>query len=410
MAPAAHATSPRILPVILAGGVGARLAPISTDACPKPFLPLADGQSLLTRTLARVTDPELFLPPLLVGRAADRYALLNHARAAGLTPAGILLEATGRNTALAVAAAVAWAERQDPMPALLAVLPADHWLPDPASWQQAVRMAAMAAWQTRRLCLLGAQAHSPSPDFGYIRPRAEPGAPWHEVLQFIEKPADPAPLIAQGACWNMGQFIALTERFGQSIAQAAPALLATARATLDAATRDYEFTRLPPWPEEHAPIPFDRAVVEKTPCAMVPYSGEWQDLGTLAAWEGATGLKPNYYGHLPPRTDRPWGYFELIEGSPTTLRKRLVIYPGCRLSRQRHLHRSERWTVVSGIAHVEKNEQIHRLEPGQAIAIPRQCWHRLSNHHQNLLIIEEIQHGEPREDDIERAEDDYGRL
>lgn len=348
---------------------------------------------------------------MLVGRAADRYALLNHARAAGVIPQAILLEPEGRNTGLAVAAAMAWVEQHQPDAPMLAILPADHWLPDPALWQQTLREAARASADQQRLCLLGATARTPSREFGYMV--SQPGAgegPWRPVVRFVEKPEDPIALLKQGSHWNMGQFLASPACMQQAFAEAAPSLLRAARTALSESQRAYEYILLPPWPGPLGATPFDRAVVESTPCIMVPYSGEWQDLGTLAAWEGVTGLGAPFYAQLPARVDRPWGYFELLEASETTLRKRLTIYPGCRLSRQRHAHRSERWTLIAGTAHIEKNDDIHRLEVGQTIAIPRQCWHRLSNHHENILIIEEIQHGMPDEADIERVEDDYGRL
>ncbi len=137
-------TRPLILPVILAGGVGARLAPISTPARPKPFVPLADGDSLLSKTVARVNDPR-FLPPLIIGRAEDRFALLNHARAMGFAPAAILLEAHGCNTAAAVAVAAAWAQKTYGDDQVLAMLPADHAIAPEEAWRCTIAHAAHAA-------------------------------------------------------------------------------------------------------------------------------------------------------------------------------------------------------------------------------------------------------------------------
>lgn len=407
---ATPATIPRILPVILAGGIGARLAPISTDARPKPFLPLPHGDSLLTQTLRRVADATHFLPPVLIGRAADRFALLNHAREAGVLPQAILLEAAPRNTGLACALAAAWAEIHVPPDTLVAILPADHAIATPELWQRSIYLAAQASRISERLCLLGAEAKHANSDFGYILCGPAGTFPWRTVEQFLEKPEDPQEAIDRGAFWNMGQFMASAALLSALFRTHAPAFLSTACAWLAQAESSFEFIPIAPWPEHLPAQPFDRLIVEQASCLAVAYAGEWQDLGSLAAWVNATGLTIEDYAQLSPRIDRPWGYFELLDAWPDRLRKRLVIYPGCRLSRQRHRYRSEHWLVREGMALVEKDAEIHQLSPGKSITIPRDCWHRLSNLSQNILIIEETQDGEPDETDIERAEDDYGRL
>jgi mannose-1-phosphate guanylyltransferase/mannose-6-phosphate isomerase-like protein (cupin superfamily) len=411
LSPDIHDT--RILPVILAGGNGERLRPISTPAHTKPFLPMEDGKSLLTHAALRIRDQKLFQPPLIIGRARDRFALLNHLREAEISPAAILLEAAPKNTAPAIALAVQWAMDRGLAGSMLAILPADHRLGPDMLWQQTIRMAAMASRLQQKLALLAIPAHQHDARFGYILLGEAPGeGPARPVTRFVEKPEpeDVQALIRQGAWWNMGQFIAPVGLLAAAFTRHAPGISDAARQLLANAEQEWEYTILPPFPKTVISTPFDRAIVEKTPAIAVPFAGQWEDLGTLPSWKAMTGLDADYYATLPPRTDRPWGYFELLEESKNRVRKQLVIYPGCRLSRQRHQHRSEHWLVTHGIAHVEKDDTTLRLTPGKSVQIPAGCWHRLSNHHPSILIIEEIQDGRPMESDIERDGDDYGRI
>ncbi len=399
----------KILPVVLAGGVGARLAPISTPERPKPFVPLADGTSLLTQTLERLKAPQ-FLSPLIIGRAQDRFALLNHARACGITPAAILLEESGRNTAAAVSVAALWAQATHGGDVCVAILPADHFISPAHAWHHALAQAAMAAQQSKAICLLTATPREADPSFGYaVTGHATARHPWQTITRFVEKPADPQTLIGQGARWNMGQFIASADQFLTALADHAPAVLQGAQTALREGQQHYEFTELGRWPANTPSLPFDRAVLEHAPGVAVPFTGQWQDLGHLSSWKAFTGLDPEYYAQQPVRTDRPWGYFESIQLSLNELIKRLIIYPDCRLSLQRHQQRSEHWRVLAGVAYVELDEQVKRLEINEEIAIPSGSWHRLGNHHTDILIIEEIQIGKCDENDIERVEDDYGR-
>lgn len=402
-------TPPTILPVILAGGIGARLAPISTPIRPKPFIPLADGESLLSKTLARIRAPG-FRAPLIIGRAEDRFALLNHARAAHTTPAAILLEAAGRNTAAAVALAALWAQANHGDGICLAILPADHAIAPAEAWHAALVQAALAAQQADTMCLLTATPTVPDPAFGYALTTAPTARhPWQALAHFVEKPAEPEAWIAQGARWNMGQFVGSAGQFVAALEAHAPDILAAARHALANARQRWEFTELAPWPPATPSLPFDKVVLERALGVAVPFTGQWQDLGHLAAWQAFTGLDLEHYAQQPARTDRPWGYFECMHQSAKQLEKRLIIYPGCRLSLQRHRYRTEQWRVLFGTAHVELDGNIKRLSINEEIAIPAGSWHRLGNHHSDILIIKEIQFGNCDESDIERVDDDYGR-
>lgn len=400
----------QILPVILAGGVGARLHPISTEERPKPFIPLRDGDSLLTKTLQRVNGAR-FLPPLIIGRTVDRFALLNHARAAGVTPAAILLEPEPRNTAPAVALAALWARHHYDSDVCLAILAADHLISPEEAWHSTLRQAASACREGNAICLLTATPTRADTGFGYVRlgPASARHA-WRKVEQFVEKPTAPEPLIAAGARWNMGQFIGTAGQFLAACEASIPATLAGTRAVLAESIVRWEFTELPPWPDTVKPASFDHAVLEKNASIGASFTGEWHDLGTLSSWEGITGLRIADYKRFPVRTDRPWGYFEHLGTRPNEVHKRLILFPNCRLSRQRHQKRAEQWRVLAGTAYIELEDTVQRLEINQAIMIPAGSWHRLANHHSDILIIEERQMGICDEADIERAEDDYGRV
>lgn len=395
----------RILPMILAGGVGARLAPVSSAICPKPFVPLPQGDSLLSRTVARVNDA-MFARPMLVGRAADRFALLNHAREVGVLPSAILLEPEPKNTALAIAAAVAHVLAAGEGETMLAVLPADHLITPEATWRDTVRQASRLAREKDTLCLVGITPRAADSNYGYMLCN-ENGA----VTRFVEKPADASSLIAQGALVNAGQFLGTAVTFARLFEQHAPEIWNAAKKLPHRSRLEWEFTLLDTEPYQNATsLPFDRAVVEKVGCVAAQFLGDWSDLGTLEAWEKATGVPIDHYKNRPPRTDRPWGYFESLAEEKNRLEKRLALYPECRISRQRHQHRDETWEVIEGIAHVELGEQKRTLKPGERITITAGQWHRLANPGKHKLTIYEAQSGAPDETDIERAEDDYGRI
>lgn len=384
-----------LLPVILAGGDGKRLAPLSTPECPKPFIPLPDGRSLLTATLQRLIDKDLFLPPILVGQAAHRYALLNHARAAGVVPAAILLEPAARNTAMAIACAGQYARQCFP-DAMLAILPADQAIHPMEPWQNAMRAASETADQADTLCLLGVPPHRPEPQFGYLEPGHAVGEGF-TIRQFIEKPENPL-LLSPSCLWNAGHFVVDGKRLLRTMERHLPAVTEAARQAVAEARAEWEFTRLaePPYARVEA-ASFDRVIVEKMQTVGVRLEAAWQDLGSVEAWENYTGETLAEACRRPARTDRPWGYFELLAAEPHRLEKRLTLYPGCRLSLQRHHARKEDWEIVAGEALIELDGHTQRLSLGQQRHIPAKSWHRLENPGPEILIVHEIQWGTPDE-------------
>ncbi len=200
--------------------------------------------------------------------------------------------------------------------------------------------------------------------------------------------------------------IARADVLGESLAEYAPHLWQAAQHAVTASSeRDaMHVLAMVTLAAEHA-LPFDRAVLEKsTRLVAVACACGWQDLGTPQAFAAHAGLP------LPPeRHYYPWGYTELIGTAAHTLSKRLTLYPGCRISLQRHRERDEHWSIMEGAAQVTLDDTALRLQPGDAVLVPRGVWHRIENVGATLLHVHEVQAGEPDERDIERAEDDYGR-
>ena len=400
-----------ILPVILAGGEGKRLYPIASTVRPKPFVHLPDGESLLTKTCRRIADASFFLPPLIIGQESQRFALLNHARAAGVTPCAILLEPRPCNTAMAVAAATAWAEQNHPN-AVMAILPADHVIAPDALWKASIDAAAMQAGTTFSIALIAVPPTHASPEYGVMELQQANG--YLKVARFVEKPADPESLMrAMGgaAAWNAGQFIAPVAVMVAALTTHAKDYMHAAQSALLQATHAFEFIELAPRAYETiTPTPFDRAVLEKITPIAVPFAGEWRDMGKVADWESYTGKTAQFFIDQPVRVDRPWGYYEILSKKPGAIEKRLTLYPHCRISLQRHHLRSEHWHVIAGTADIELNGERVILQTDEKIEIRERCWHRLHNKQNNILIINEKQTGFPDENDIERIDDDYGRI
>ena len=198
-----------IFPVILAGGSGSRLWPLSRERYPKQFLPLIGKQSLLQDTLSMTQGRRDCAQPLVIGNEAHRFIFAQQAQEIGCSLRAIVLEPTARNTAPAVAVAAVMLAAENP-DALLLVLPADHSFGDRAAFMNAVSAAAPAA-ADGRLVTFGVQPSRPETGYGYIRPGSPlPGsASVMDVAAFVEKPdADSAArFIAQGYLWNAGIFL-----------------------------------------------------------------------------------------------------------------------------------------------------------------------------------------------------------
>ena len=285
--------SASITPVILSGGSGSRLWPMSRAGYPKQFLTLADDDSMLQATVKRVKG-DLFSAPLLVCNEEHRFIVAEQLRHIGCTAKDIILEPVGRNTAPAVAVAALRLAEENP-DALMLVMPSDHVIQDEAAFTQAVNRAAQAA-NDGALVTFGITPNAPETGYGYIK-YAEP---WqghqgvHSVAQFVEKPeqATAQTYLEDGHyLWNSGIFLFTAKAYLDELEGSNPNMVKAAKHALAGSEKDLTFCRLDM--EAFAASPsdsIDYAVMEKTThAAVVPVEMGWSDLG---AWSALWDIQP----------------------------------------------------------------------------------------------------------------------
>ena len=446
-----------ILPVILSGGSGTRLWPLSREAYPKQFLPLAGDTSMLQATWLR-TAPVAGRAPIIVANEAHRFVAAEQLAQVGAQPQTILLEPVGRNTApaIAVAALEAIADGSDP---LLLVLPSDHVVADNSAFHAAVRAAAPAAAEGR-LVTFGIVPTGPETGYGYIKAAAGDGV--RAVERFVEKPdlTTAEGYVASGDYfWNSGMFLLRASAYLAELERLDPAMAAGCRAAHAAARRDADFTRLDA--EAFSTLAgnsIDYAVMEHTGAAVVlPLDAGWSDVGSWSALRDVSARDAdgnasrgdvisidcrNSYAYarnlvamvgledvIVVETDdavlvahadkvqqvkdvvarlkaegrseatwhrkvyRPWGAYDSIDHGERFQVKRITVKPGGTLSLQMHHHRAEHWVVVSGTAEVTRGEEVILLTENQSTYIPLGVTHRLRNPGKLPLELIEVQSG-----------------
>jgi len=469
-----------LIPVIMSGGAGTRLWPVSRKAHPKPFMRLADGQTLAASTIRRalgVADQPLTLT--VTGR--DYYFLTRDEYQAVDAGADhrFLLEPEGRNTAPAIAAAALWAEHHYGPEVRLLVMPADHLIRDFKAFAEAVARAGALAEEGWLVCLGVTPTHAET-GYGYIRAGAAIGERGREIRAFVEKPdQDTARRYYESGeyLWNAGMFCFRADAILAAMAEHAGDILEQVRAAwaatdVDCAPVEIDAGRF----GQVRPDSIDFAVMEKADRrAVVPVDCGWSDIGSwqaisdlyetdalgnrvqgeavlvdarntfvqgsqrLIAAVGVEGLvivdtgdavlvasrdraqevksvveeltrKNDQLAVFHKTVHRPWGSFTVLEDAEDCKVKRLVVRPGGVLSLQRHQHRSEHWTVVSGQAKVRVGDDERIYGANETVEIPVGSLHRLENPGSEDVHIIEVQTGSYfGEDDIERLEDIYGR-
>jgi len=277
-----------LTPVILSGGSGTRLWPLSRPERPKQLLPLVTARSLLQETLARLEGfKERLGAPIVVCNESHRFLVAEQLREQGIAPRAIVLEPEGRNTApaAAVAAEVALARAGAHDDEMLLVLPADHVILDSARFCAAVARGLGAA-AAGRLVTFGIVPDRPETGYGYIGVGASHGD-WSAVAEFVEKPdleAVESYLASGRYLWNSGIFLFSARAYLGELARYAPAMLGPCERALDKASRDADFFRLG---AEFLDCPsgsIDHVVMERTEhAAIVPLDVGWSDVGSWGA-------------------------------------------------------------------------------------------------------------------------------
>lgn len=278
----------RVQPVLLSGGSGTRLWPLSREAYPKQFLALAGEHTMLQETWQRVAGLA-DAAPIVVANEEHRFLAAEQLRLMGVEHPAIVLEPVGRNTAPAIAAAALQAMAQGADPLLL-VLPSDHVVREGEAFRAAVRAASSAA-TSGALVTFGIVPDAPETGFGYIHAEAGGTGDVRRVLRFVEKP-DAATaqgyLDAGGYYWNSGMFLFRASRYLEELERFRPDILAAVRGAFDQAARDGDFIRLDKDAFSASPSDsIDYAVMEKTDRAMVlPVDIGWNDVGSWSAlWD-----------------------------------------------------------------------------------------------------------------------------
>jgi mannose-1-phosphate guanylyltransferase len=447
----------KIIPVILSGGVGSRLWPLSREHFPKQCLPLTDKEySLLQQTMLRTLSLEV-ADPIVVCNEDHRFLIAQQLQSIGVKKSSIVLEPKGRNTAPAIALAALEAIRSQSDDAFLLVLPADHVIRDLAAFEATIKQAFELAKQDA-LVTFGVQPTRPETGYGYIRSGEN-----FSVVEFVEKPnLEKAQnyLDSGEYLWNSGMFLFRAKAFLDELAAHRDDIFQAVNLAYQQRTEDLDFVRIDAelfsqCPEES----IDFAVMEPTKKAkVVPYAGDWSDIGAwdalynyadkdadsnvllgdvmsegttnclirsetrLVAAVGVNNLvivetadavlvmdKDNAQDvkkivkrlkgegreeHMFHTTvHRPWGSYQTVDLGNRHQVKRIMVKPGEKLSVQMHHHRAEHWVVVSGTAKVQNGDREILLTENESTYIPVGVVHALENPGKIPLELVEVQSG-----------------
>lgn len=456
--------------VILAGGGGTRLFPLSRECFPKQFLRIGGEQSLFAQSVKRflrLVEPENII---VVTQEAYMFHVRDELSSLGASAAHVLLEPVGRNTAPAIALAMAFLFDRLGMGAdeVICVSPSDHVIRPAERFVEIVKQAATRA-ADGLIVTLGVSPKSPETGYGYIEAEAGIDAVF-PVRQFKEKPSKEAAeeyLRAGNYYWNSGMFIFCAGTMAEEFAAFAPELSTVASGSYEAAIEKFPSLES---------ISIDYAVAERSnKIAVAPLDGvTWNDVGSfdaiaemmkdengnaiagdvriedckdtmilgderlvvgmhlkdllvvdtpdvlLIARKGASqeikevvaGLKKEKRKEAVENVTmfRPWGQYTLLSEGDGYKVKKITVNPGQKLSLQLHYHRSEHWTVIHGTGTLTLGDKETIFRENESTYIPIGVKHRLENPGQIPLSIIEVQDGKYLgEDDIVRFEDAYGR-
>lgn len=285
-------TEPKILPVLMAGGSGSRLWPLSRELYPKQFLSLVDERSLLQNTALRAGELPNALPPLVLCGEEHRFIVAEQLRSCGIDQSRIILEPEGRNTAPAAAVAAHFATDTFGSGTLVFLMAADHVIANLEAFKHAVKLAIPVAEQGR-IVTFGIQPTQPETGFGYLRAGTELQPNVYEVAQFIEKPSAEVAeefLKEGGFYWNAGMFLFRADIFLDELQKLEPDIYTRSLEALKKAKQDLDFIRLDSKAFKTCRADsIDYAVMEKTQhIALIPLDAGWDDVGS---WTYLSKLK-----------------------------------------------------------------------------------------------------------------------
>lgn len=444
--------------VILAGGSGTRLWPLSRASYPKQFLALHGEDTLLQTTVKRLNHLDLD-STVFVCNEQHRFLVAEQLRQIDEV-GSIILEPASRNTAPAIAlAAMSIPEGEDP---LLLVLPADHIIRDDEVFCKAVSEALPIA-ESGKLVTFGIQPHEPNTGYGYIK-KGKSFENGFTVEEFVEKPCkrkSEAFLKSGNYLWNSGIFVFKASRYLEELNKYHPEIFKACNLATKSCLSDSDFLRFDEASFLKCPnFSVDQAVMEKTDAAIViPFDVGWSDIGSWSSLWDNEDKDPNgnvilgdvllhdvtdSYARTDgkliaivgvselvvvstkdavmvankhkvtdakiivnklkniPRSEwethrevfRPWGKYDVLDAGSGYLVKRLTVKSGAKLSVQKHQHRSEHWVVVSGVAKVTRDDKEYLLFENQSTYIPLGAIHALENPREENLEIIEVQSGE----------------
>lgn len=463
-----------ICAVILAGGSGTRLWPLSRAAHPKQFLSLYGENTMLQETVNRLDRLDIN-SSIIICNEEHRFFVAEQLREINRL-GSIILEPFGKNTAPAIALAAFQSLEQDP---LLLVLAADHVIQDNAAFEKAVS-AAMPLAQSGMLVTFGIVPNEPHTGYGYIKRGKEKDA-GYKVDKFVEKPSSDLAheyVDSGNYYWNSGMFLFKASRYLDELKKFRPDIYEACKNSLDTTESDLDFLRISKQHFEACPSDsIDYAVMEKTEDAVVVImDAGWSDIGSWSSlWDiskkdaNGNASYGDVYLHNSKnsfikadqklvaavgvddlviidtkdalmvahknavqdakivaqklKTDerkewklhrevyRPWGKYDSVDYGEGYQVKRITVKPGAKLSVQMHNHRAEHWVVVSGTAKVTNGDKTFVLSKNESTYIPVGVIHCLENMGEDKLELVEVQSGSYLgEDDIVRFEDIYGRI
>tara|TARA_B100000989_G_scaffold19917_1_gene13107 strand:+ start:230 stop:1633 length:1404 start_codon:yes stop_codon:yes gene_type:complete len=466
-------TKVKITPVILSGGFGKRLWPISRKSFPKQFLKIPFGSklTLFQKTILR-TKNELFNKPIVICSAEHKFIIREQISSLSIQVSDIIVEPVGRNTAPAICiSALKNSERNND---LLMIFPSDHLISDEKSFIIQIRKYLKNSSQHNTL--FGLKPLEPNTDFGYIKTNVNK---MNEVKleKFIEKPnlANAKSMLSKkNYFWNSGIFLLKTDFLLNEFKTKNYDIYKNCNLALKNSKIDLGFLLLEKnYFKRCKNVSFDYEILEKTKdFNVLTLNISWNDLGSWKSiWNiqrkdkngnvkigkiktshaknsliisdqdcnivndisnliiickdnsllvtskinsnevknqlDKTRSREYFYGFTEYR---PWGSFKIIEKNSKFIVKKLNILPKHKISLQKHLYRSEHWTVVNGIANITLDKKSIVLKKSQSIYIPKKAIHRIENKTEKKLEIIETQIGEKlSEEDIIRYEDPYNR-